>query len=64
MMSTQCMELFTTTKTGSLVKWDLFRLFFLRAVAEEENSDYGADDEEQGKDADWTKDNNSNYSSD
>ena len=60
------MELFTTTKTGSLVKWDLFRLFFLRAVAvaEEENSDYGADDEEQGKDADWTKDNNSNYSSD
>ena len=60
------MELFTTTKTGSLVKWDLFRLFFLRAVAvaEEENSDYGADDEEQRKDADWTKDNNSNYSSD
>ena len=38
--------------------------FNSRAVAEDENSYYGADDETQRKEADWAQDNNSNFDPD
>ena len=38
--------------------------FNFRAVAEDENCYYGANDETQRKEADWAHDNNSNFDPD
>ena len=70
MMSTQSMGLYTTIKTGAFENLNRILdilMFFLknsRAVAEDENCYYGADDETQRKEADWAQDNNSNFDPD
>ena len=67
-MLTQYMGLYTTIKTGVFENLDknYKSMLFLnsRAVAEDENSYYGADDETQRKEADWAHDNNSNFDPD
>ena len=63
-MSTLCMEMSTTTLTGTMEYRNKISVPTSRAVVTDENVDYGGNIGNQGEYEERVKDNNSDYSSD